>query len=111
MLNSPEIRAEIDARLAAIDSEKILEEKALLEFLSAVVVGKIQDECLVQRLTGKGFSSIERHETRAAVKDRIKAAEILLKIRGAFARVDDGTNDAAKLFVSTLESIWQKSPA
>ena len=112
LLNIEEIRDAINARLDIISNEKILEEKALLEFLSNVVRGAVLDENLITRLTGKGFSSIERHETRASVKDRLRAAELLLKVRGAFNRADDATDNTSKLFIETLEGIWQKkSPA
>ena len=86
LLANAEIRAEIDSRLEAARTAKTLEQSQLLEFLSMVVLGEVNDVQLMTRLTGKGCSVVERHEVRSPTKDRIKAAEILLKIGGAFAR-------------------------
>lgn len=71
---------------------------------TVVVLGEVNDVQLMTRLTGKGCSVVERHEVRSPAKDRIKAAEILLKIGGAFDKTE--TKDSgAELLVSTLEKI------
>lgn len=83
LLTNPGIRAAIDEQLQAATTQKTLDQTRLLEFLSAVVLGEVKDEQLMTRLTGKGTSTIERHETRVSVRDRLKAAELLLKVNGA----------------------------
>lgn len=104
LLANAEIRAEIDSRLEAARTAKTLEQSQLLEFLSMVVLGEVNDVQLMTRLTGKGCSVVERHEVRSPTKDRIKAAEILLKIGGAFDKTE--TKDSgAELLISTLEKI------
>ena len=85
-------------------NEKILTATELQEFLSAVIRGEVQDEQLMTKLIGKGCSVIERHKYTAAVKDRLRAAELLAKLIGAFERQD---GDASNLFISTLERIYQ----
>lgn len=107
LLNNPEVRAAINDRLDELKTDKTLDQQALLEFLSAVVKGDVRDVQLMTRLTGKGFSVIEPHEYRAAVKDRIRAAELLLKIHGAFREAEEKA-DASKMFVDTLEKIWEE---
>lgn len=109
LLTDRDIRAAIDERLAQASSERVLDERALLEFLSAVVQGEVTDIQLMTRLIGKGCSVVERHEFRASVKDRLRAAEMLLKIKGAFNREEQGA-DAGKMFVDTLQAIWERRP-
>lgn len=109
LLKKAEIRTAIDKRLKAASSDKTLDQRALLEFLSAVVNGEVRDEQLMTRLIGKGCSVIERHEFRASIKDRIRAAELLLRVQGAFDKAEE-QNDGSKLFVDTLTAIWSEHP-
>lgn len=109
LLNTPEIRSAIDARLKEIDSEKILEQKQLLEFLSAVVKGEVKDEQVMTRLVGKGQSIIEHVEYRVPTRDRLAACKMLLQIQGAFNQSDNTQSDFTKLYVDTLTSIWKKT--
>lgn len=109
LLHSPEIRSAIDARLAEIDSEKILEQRQLLEFLSAVVRGETKDETVMTRLIGKGQSIIEHVEYRVPTRDRLAACKMLLQIQGAFNQSDNTQSDFTKLYVDTLTSIWKKT--
>ena len=111
LLSKPEIATAINQRSAAASTEKTLNQTQLLEFLSAVVSGEVTDVQLMTRLTGKGTSQIERHETRASVKDRIRAAELLLKVHGAFREKLDVKVDSTAMFVSTLEKIWADESA
>ena len=104
LLQNVEIRRLIEERRNSMATEKILTATQLQEFLSAVIRGEVCDEQLLTRLIGKGISTIERHEYRASVKDRLRATELLGKLVGAFER-QDTTNTAANLFVSTLERV------
>ena len=106
LLKNVEVRAALDERIKAASTEKTLTQSQLLEFLSAVVKGEVFDQQLMTRLIGKGCSVIENVEIRASVQNRIRAAELLLKIQGAFKEVDQ-QNNSANLFVETLEKIWQ----
>ena len=107
LLHEPEVRAAIDKRLAEIDSEKILSQQQLLEFLSSVVRGEVKDETVMTRLIGKGQSIIEHVEYRVPTRERLNAATTLLKIQGAFNQSEE-QSDAAKLFVDTLTAIYKK---
>lgn len=107
LLTNPGIRAAIDEQLQAATTQKTLDQTRLLEFLSAVVLGEVKDEQLMTRLTGKGTSTIERHETRVSVRDRLKAAELLLKVNGAFRERVDVTVDACSQFAAAVESVWR----
>lgn len=105
LLKNVEVRAALDERIKAASTEKTLTQNQLLEFLSAVVQGQVCDQQLMTRLIGKGCSVIENVEIQASVQNRIRAAELLLKIQGAFKEVDQ-QNNSANLFVETLEKIW-----
>lgn len=107
LLSNPEVRAALDERRAALTTDKTLSQQQLLEFLSSVVMGEVTDEQLMTRLTGKGTSKIERHELRASVKDRLRAAELLLKIGGAFREKVDINLDPCTQFAAAVESIWR----
>ena len=104
LLCNVEIRSAIEERRETMKTEKILTATQLQEFLSAVIRGEVQDEQLMTRLCGKGCSVVEKHKFTAAVKDRLRAVEILGKLIGAFDKT--GANDTAKLFISTLEKIY-----
>ena len=106
LLRNDEIRAALDERIKAASSEKTLTQNQLLEFLSSVVKGEVCDQLAMTRLVGKGCSVIENLEIRASVQNRIRAAELLLRIQGAFKEVEQ-PNNSANLFVETLEKIWQ----
>lgn len=106
LLRNIEVRAVLDERIKAASSEKTLTQNQLLEFLSSVVKGEVCDQLAMTRLVGKGCSVIENLEIRASVQNRIRAAELLLRIQGAFKEVEQ-PNNSANLFVETLEKIWQ----
>lgn len=110
LLSNPQIRAAIDERLQAASTAKTLEQTELLEFMSAIVRGAVSDEMLATRLTGKGCSQIERHEIRASVKDRLRAAELLLKVQGAFDK-SESKSSGAEWFAQELEKAWASEPA
>ena len=107
LLKNVEVRAALDERIKAASTEKTLTQNQLLEFLSAVVKGEVCDQLVMTRLIGKGCSIIENLEIRASVQNRIRAAELLLKIQGAFKQAAEDENSGAKLLVETLEKVWQ----
>ena len=87
-----------------MENEKILTATDLQIFLSSVIRGEVQDEVLMSRLCGKGISVVEKHKFTAAVKDRLRATEILGKLIGAFDKAE--ATDAGNIFISTLKNIW-----
>ena len=107
-MSSPDVRAAIDERLVEVKTSKTLEERQLLEFLSGVVTGEVKDEIVATRLTGKGCSVIERHEVRN-LSQRLRAADMLLKVSGAYRDKSDGA-DGTELYIATLEKIWTEEP-
>lgn len=78
-LRKPAIKAAIDARLKELEDKRIAKADEVLKFLTATLRGEVKDVQIVVVGTGEGYSEARLVETRAAVRDRIKAAENLLK--------------------------------
>ena len=100
-LRKPEIRRALERRLKELESQRIAEAKEVLEHLTSVLRGELTEEIVTP--SGKKISTAIR-ET-----DKLRAAEMLLKVAGEFRDKVDVKVDGAQLFVSTLEQIWQKS--
>lgn len=98
LLRNVEVRAAIDARLKELESTRIAETQEILEHLTSVVRGNVTETVVTN--SGKSFDVV------VAEKDRLKAAEMLLKIHGAFREQLDVKVDSTQLFVQTLEKIW-----
>ena len=107
LLRNAKVGAEIERRRAEMAKGKIMTSKELQEFLSEVVRGKASDEVCMTRLIGKGCSVLEKVSLSATTKDRLRAAELLLKVQGAFEH-KEATNSGADLYMRTLEEIWKK---
>ena len=78
-LRKPQIKAAIDARLKELEDSRIAKADEVLKFLTATLRGEVKDVQIVVEGTGDGCSKASLVETRASVRDRIKAAESLLK--------------------------------
>ena len=78
-LTKPYIQQAIEARLAELKSEKTADLQEVLEFLTSTLRGEITDENIVVEGVGDGMSEARIMETRVSSKDRLKAAELLLK--------------------------------
>jgi len=66
-------------RLKELDCKKTASVKEVLEFLTSTLRGEITDENIVVEGVGDGMSEARIMETRVSSKDRLKAAELLLK--------------------------------
>ena len=107
MLANVTIKSKIDERLKELESRRVAETKEILEYLTAVMRGQIEDEVVVTVGTGKGYSKVERVRLPASTKDRLRAAELLAKIHGMFREKVEATVDVSKLFVDTLSKYWE----
>ncbi len=99
-LRKPEIRKAIERRLKSMESKRVAETQEVLEHLTSVLRGEVQEE--VVTASGKQFT------IPVSEKDRLKAAEMLLKVSGAFKEKIDVKMDGAQLFIDTLEKVWRK---
>ena len=83
-MDNPLIQAAIQKRLKELESDRVATAREVLEFLTSVMRGEIDEELTFVFGTGKGFSKIDKTRSRLLGKDRIKAAELLAKINGMF---------------------------
>lgn len=79
-LAKPDLKAYIEAQLAALHSEKIADATEVLEYLTSVMRGKHTEE--VPLLCGDGVQTLTPKEVGA--KERLKAAELIGKRFGLF---------------------------
>ncbi len=86
-----EVQEYINKRLEKIESDKIAGTKEILEYLTAVVRGETKEEIIIVEGSGQGLSTARVMEKHAGEKDRLKAADMLLK------RLDVTSNDVENL--------------
>lgn len=79
LLRNAKVKAYIDERLEKLKKESIAEQDEILQYLTSVMRGELKDEQLMVVSDGDFGSEVERHETRAEIVARTKAAELLGK--------------------------------
>ena len=84
LLRNPKIQAVINARLEQLESERIAKDKEVLEYITAVMRGETEEEIVMNIGTGKGFTRAEKVRAKVGAKERLKAAEMLAKVKGMF---------------------------
>ena len=84
LLVNPSISREIEKRLKELESSRTADLKETLEYMTAVMRGEMEDVVVVTVGTGKGYSKSEIVKVPINTRDRLKAAEYLAKIHGAF---------------------------
>lgn len=99
-LSKPVIKKAIEKRLKEMESQRVAEAQEVLEHLTSVVRGEMTEEVVTQ--SGKKFV------VTVGERDKLKAAEMLLKVHGAFKDKLDVKVDSSTLFVETLEKVWSK---
>ena len=104
LLVNPSISREIAKRLKELESERTADVKETLEYLTSVMRGEKTEIVVVVVGTGKGFSKSEKVEVPISTRDRLKAAEHLLKVHGAFKNEVQVTS-AVPVVISGSEDI------
>lgn len=79
LLRNAKVKVYIDERLEKLKKESIAEQDEILQYLTSVMRGELKDEQLMVVSDGDFGSEVERHETRAEIVARTKAAELLGK--------------------------------
>ena len=100
LLRNVEVRGAIDARLSELESQRTAQTREVLEHLTLALRGKISEKIVTN--AGKKVSVPIRE------CDRLKAAEMLLKVQGAFKDKVDVKVSGAELYMQTLQRIWAK---
>lgn len=79
LLQNTKIKLYIGERLKLIESERIATAEEVMRYLSSVMRGEIEEECIVVEGYGDGCSSAKSIRKEVSPKDRNKAAELLAK--------------------------------
>lgn len=98
LLKDVKVRAEIDKRLQKIEEESIADLKEVLKYLTAVLRNETEEEIIMTRGVGEGVSVIERVMKKISAKDRLKAAELLLK-RLDMMKDDKAAEESKKIII------------
>lgn len=96
-LRKPEVAAAIDERLKQMASERIANTEEVLSHLTSVLRGEVTETVVTQ--SGKSFV------VPVSERDRLVAAEKLLRVSGAYRDKLDVKIDGGQLFIQTLEKI------
>ncbi|MEB8206587.1 terminase small subunit [Mammaliicoccus sciuri] len=103
MLGNVGVKSYIDARLEELKKESIAEQDEILQYLTSVMRGKMTDEELMLVPTGDFMSEVERHEKRADIVARTKAAELLGKRYAMWTKKQEVEHSGAVTFVDDIE--------
>lgn len=100
-LTKPDIKNYIDERLKILDSEKIADQKEVLQYLSAVMRGEHKEKTLISI----GELGQEIVDIDVGAKDRLKAAELLGRRYRLFTdKVEVDANIETVVFVDDIGS-------
>ncbi|MCD8760737.1 terminase small subunit [Mammaliicoccus sciuri] len=103
LLENVSVKSYIDARLEELKKESIAEQDEILQYLTSVMRGKVKDEELMLVPTGDFMSEVERHEKRADIVARTKAAELLGKRYAMWTEKQEVEHSGAIMFVDDIE--------
>ncbi|WP_436883939.1 terminase small subunit [Mammaliicoccus sciuri] len=103
LLENVSVKSYIDARLEELKKESIAEQDEILQYLTSVMRGKMTDEELMLVPTGDFMSEVERHEKRADLVARTKAAELLGKRYAMWTEKQEVEHSGAVTFVDDIE--------
>ena len=84
LLKNPKIQIAINTRLEQLESERIAKDKEVLEYITAVMRGETTEEVVMNIGIGKGLTKAEKVVAKVSAKERLKAAEMLAKVKGMF---------------------------
>lgn len=84
LLKNPKIQTAINTRLKEMESERLAETQEILEYLTSVMRGQTDEEVVVNVGVGKGFTEAQKIKAKVGAKERLKAAEMLAKVKGLF---------------------------
>ena len=83
-LTKQAVQSAIRTRTAQLESEWTATTQEVLEYLASVMRGETVEEVVVNVGTGKSYTKPEKVKAQVSAKDRLKAAEMLAKVKGLF---------------------------
>lgn len=102
MLRNVKVKKYIDEKLQEIHDKKTADIKEVMEYLTSVLRGESESEEIVVEGVGDGCSEARTMTKKPSEKDRLKAADLILK---RFDRSDDGRKDALSKLDEVLKEI------
>lgn len=103
LLTKVDIRAEIERRLESFRSQQIVDTQEVLEHLTAVIRGQVNE--VVVSASGKRF------EVPVSERDRLKACDFILKVNGAYKERLEVKLDPCTEFAKAVEQVWENVAA
>lgn len=82
LLENDGIKNEIDSKLEKLKSKRIATATEVMEYLTSVLRGELQEEVVVVVGCGEGYSEARVINKQVSAKERNKAAELLAKRYG-----------------------------
>ena len=107
-LKKLEIKNAINARLKEFESSRKADAKEILEYMTSVMRGELEEEVISAVGTGDGKFEPKVVTKHVGIKERNKAAEMLAKVHGLFNEKTEVKVDAAQLLIDTLSSVWER---
>lgn len=86
-----------------IDSKSIADIKEAQEILTKIIREELDEEVLMSEGQGEGYSRIVSKRKKAALKDRLKAIETLVRMQGGFIDTVNINGNVPVTFVDDLE--------
>ena len=102
------IKNAIDARLKEFESSRKADAKEILEYMTSVMRGELEEEVVSAVGTGDGKFEPKVITKRVGIKERNKAAEMLAKVHGMFTEKAEVKIDTAQILIDTLSSVWER---
>lgn len=102
MLRNVNVKKYIDEKLQEIHDKKTADIKEVMEYLTSVLRGESESEEIVVEGVGDGCSEARTMTKKPSEKDRLKAADLMLK---RFDKSDDGRKDALSKLDEVLKEI------
>ncbi|GAB3065323.1 terminase small subunit [Salinicoccus sesuvii] len=103
LLENVSVKAYIDERLAELQSKAVADQQEVMEYLTSVLRGQVQDEELMVVPLGDFESEVQRHERRSDTSQRTKAAELLGKRYKLWTDKQEIEHSGAVQFVDDIE--------
>ncbi|MFA7745118.1 terminase small subunit [Salinicoccus roseus] len=103
LLENASVKSYIDERLAELQSKAVADQQEVMEYLTSVMRGQVEDEELMVVPLGDFESEVQRHERRSDTSQRTKAAELLGKRYKLWTDRQEVEHSGAVQFVDDID--------
>ncbi|KIH70147.1 terminase small subunit [Salinicoccus roseus] len=103
LLENVSVKSYIDERLAELQSKAVADQQEVMEYLTSVMRGQVEDEELMVVPLGDFESEVQRHERRSDTSQRTKAAELLGKRYKLWTDRQEVEHSGAVQFVDDID--------